>query len=122
MGKLQKEIDSVVGRSRLPSLNDKPNLGYLEAVANEVQRIVGVAFMGIFRIAKADITIGGQNPNGSKWVIPKNTIFTGALHEMMRDPDYFEKPTEFLPERFLDENGNYQPHEKLVPFGNGKRS
>ena len=34
------------------SLSDKPNLSYFEAVANEVQRIVGVAFMGIFRMAK----------------------------------------------------------------------
>ena len=34
------------------SLNDKTNLPYLEAVANEVQRIVGIAFTGIFRIAK----------------------------------------------------------------------
>ena len=28
----------------------------------------------------------------------------------------------FLPCRFLDENGKYRPHEKLVPFGIGKRS
>ena len=113
------------------SLNDKPNLSYLEATLNEVQRIVGVAYMGIFRVAKVkyksnlcemlfivskcnifrnrqsyntmlylfqtDITIG--NSSNEKWLIPKNTIFTGALHEMMRDPDYFENPTDFLPER-----------------------
>ena len=56
----------------------------------------------IFICLQADITIGGptdEDPNGVKWVIPKGTIFTGALHEMMRDPEYFEKPTEFLPER-----------------------
>jgi len=118
--KLHDEIISMVGKSRLPSLNDKPNLSYLEATLNEVQRIVGVAFMGIPRLAKTDITIG--NSSNEKWIIPKNAIFTGALHEMMRDPDYFENPTDFLPERFLDENGKYRPHEKLVPFGIGKRS
>ena len=36
----------------MPSLNDKQNLSYLEATLNEVQRIVGVAYMGIFRVAK----------------------------------------------------------------------
>ena len=36
------------------SLNDKPNLSYLEATLNEVQRIVGVAFMGIPRLAKVN--------------------------------------------------------------------
>jgi len=118
--KLQEEIDSVVGKSRLPSLNDKPNLSYLEATLNEVQRIVGVAYMGIFRVAKTDITIGESSEK--KWLIPKNTIFTGALHEMMRDPDYFDNPTQFMPERFLGEDGKYKSHEKLVPFGIGKRS
>jgi len=123
--KLQKEIDAVVGKSRLPSLNDKPDLSYLEAVSYEVQRIVGVAYMGIFRMAKTDLTIGGPksgDPTGVEWVIPKNTIFTGALHEMMRDPEYFDNPTEFVPERFLDDNGKFHPDEKLVPFGIGKRS
>ena len=46
---------------------------------------------------QADITIGDSC--GKKWLIPKNTIFTGALHEMMRDPDYFDNPTKFMPER-----------------------
>ena len=29
---------------------------------------------------------------------------------------------DIFPCRFLDENGKYRPHEKLVPFGIGKRS
>ena len=37
------------------SLKDKPNLSYLEATLNEVQRIVGVAYMGIFRVAKVEL-------------------------------------------------------------------
>ena len=36
------------------SLNDKPDLSYFEATLNEVQRIVGLAYMGIFRIAKVN--------------------------------------------------------------------
>lgn len=34
------------------SLDDKQNLSYFEAVSNEVQRIMGLAYTGIFRIAK----------------------------------------------------------------------
>ena len=34
------------------SLSDKPSLPYLEAVAYEVQRIVGIAYMSIFRMAR----------------------------------------------------------------------
>ena len=39
--KVQQEIDSVIGRNRAPSMDDKPNLPYLEAVVHETQRIVG---------------------------------------------------------------------------------
>ena len=39
----------------IDSLNDKPNLSYFEATLNEVQRIVGLAYMGIFRIAKVNL-------------------------------------------------------------------
>ena len=34
----QKEIDSVVGRDRLPDLNDCESLPYLQCVVNEVMR------------------------------------------------------------------------------------
>ena len=41
-------------RISIDSLNDKPDLSYFEATLNEVQRIVGLAYMGIFRIAKVN--------------------------------------------------------------------
>ena len=43
---------TIINNNISNSLNDKPNLSYLEATLNEVQRIVGVAYMGIFRVAK----------------------------------------------------------------------
>lgn len=42
----QQEIDSVIGRDRLPSLADRENLPYVEAVVNEVLRINPVAPLG----------------------------------------------------------------------------
>ena len=38
MAKAQKEIDRVVGRDRLPSIEDKPNLPYVRSIAAEVLR------------------------------------------------------------------------------------
>ena len=35
------------------------------------------------------------------------------------DPKVFLKPTEFQPERFLDEAGNLKMPEKYNPFGMG---
>ena len=42
-------------RISIDSLNDKPHLSYFEATLNEIQRIVGLAYMGIFRIAKVNL-------------------------------------------------------------------
>ena len=35
----QKELDSVVGRDRLPDLSDRESLPYLQCVVNEVMRL-----------------------------------------------------------------------------------
>lgn len=37
--RVQQEIDEVVGRGRLPSVKDKPQLIYTEATIMEIQRL-----------------------------------------------------------------------------------
>ena len=41
----------------------------------------------------------------------------------MHDPDIFDDPEIFKPERFLDSNGNYllTRHPGFIPFGMGRR-
>ena len=59
--KLQQEIDTVLGRDRPPSMEDKPSLPYLEAVVHETQRIVGLAFQGVPRMARRNMKLGGYD-------------------------------------------------------------
>ena len=40
----------------------------------------------------------------------------------MNDPENFENPDQFLPERHLDENGNFLPNAKVCSFSVGKRN
>ena len=47
--KAQAEIDAVVGRERLPTLADRPNLPYVEAIMSETLRWGPVAPMGEYR-------------------------------------------------------------------------
>jgi cytochrome P450 len=38
LAKAQEELDTVVGRNRLPALEDRPNLPYIEAILTELAR------------------------------------------------------------------------------------
>ena len=44
--KAQAEIDNVIGRDRLPTFEDRPNLPYVDALVKEVLRWGPVAPMG----------------------------------------------------------------------------
>ena len=55
--------------------------------------------------------------------IPKDTIIYPQLRYIMRDPDYWNKPEEFYPERFIEKCDDGKTiltkEERLVPFGIG---
>lgn len=44
--KARAEIDTIVGRDRLPTLADRPNLPYVEAIVSEMMRWAPVVPMG----------------------------------------------------------------------------
>ena len=54
-----EEIDSVVPRTRLPSLDDKPNLPYTEASMTELMRWRTMAPLGIPRQTTCDTEVDG---------------------------------------------------------------
>ncbi len=57
--KVQEEIDRVIGRSREPSIADKANMPYTEAVLHEILRFGDIVPMNGLRVADKDTTIGG---------------------------------------------------------------
>ncbi len=62
--KVQEEIDRVVGGSRQPSLSDKDNMPYTNAVIHEIQRIGNIIPINVVRATVEDTKIG-------KYSIPK---------------------------------------------------
>ena len=38
----------------------------------------------------------------------------------MRDPEHYESPDTFWPERYIDESGHFIKDERVIPFGIGK--
>jgi cytochrome P450 len=46
--KIQGELDSVIGRERLPTFEDRPNLPFIDAVCKETMRWRPVTPLGVF--------------------------------------------------------------------------
>ncbi|XP_046400219.1 methyl farnesoate epoxidase-like [Ischnura elegans] len=117
--KVHEELDRVVGRDRIPTVDDKPNLPYLNAVLYEVQRICNVAAQSILHRSTEDSEFMGYS-------IPKGSMLLFNLRSLHMDKKYWGDPEVFRPERFLVPGVNGGPTTVridpwLVPFGLGRR-
>ncbi|ESK87137.1 cytochrome p450 [Moniliophthora roreri MCA 2997] len=119
--KAQEELDTVVGRGRIPTLQDMENLPYMRAVVKEVLRWRPPGPMGVFHASlEDDIYEGYYIPKGS-WVI--TNILSMNHDTAMYGPD----PDIFRPERFMKEDGTHKaspPDTKDIghySFGFGRR-
>ncbi|XP_078619282.1 steroid 17-alpha-hydroxylase/17,20 lyase-like isoform X2 [Branchiostoma floridae x Branchiostoma japonicum] len=114
--KVAAELDSVVGRDRLPELSDREATPYTEAIFHEVMRMASMDPVSLPHATTVDTTLRGyQIPKGT-WILPN----LWALHH---DPDTWGDPDVFRPERFLDESGKPIPKPAaLMPFGVGRRA
>jgi len=116
--KLQQEIDSVIG-GRKPTLADRPNMPYVEATIMETLRFLSHVPMALPHKAIVDTTVCGYR-------VPKGTTVYPHLWAMHHDDTFWEKPTEFHPEHFLDDKGcllepDHIRRRRLMPFGAGRR-
>ncbi|XP_076330676.1 cytochrome P450 2J4-like [Tachypleus tridentatus] len=114
--RVQKEIDSVIGRERLPSWDDNVHFHYTQAVLYEVQRWQTIVPLSLLRYTNEDSTVQGYN-------IPKGTTVINNIWAVHNDPRYWKKPNEFFPEHFLSQDGTtFVKSEYFIPFCVGKRS
>ncbi|OSD07978.1 cytochrome P450 [Trametes coccinea BRFM310] len=116
--KAQAEIDQVVGHERLPTLDDRPALPYIEAILNECLRWGPPIPLALPHRLTKDDTYRGMR-------IPKNTLVFANVWRMTRDPELFPHPDEFMPERYLnlpaDDPEAKQRDPRNTVFGFGRR-
>ncbi|XP_040824283.1 cytochrome P450 1A2 [Ochotona curzoniae] len=115
--KIQKELDTVIGRARKPQLSDRPKLPYLEAFILELFRHSSFVPFTIPHSTTRDTTLNGFH-------IPKGSCVFINQWQINQDPKVWGDPSEFRPERFLTANGmaiNKPLSEKVTLFGMGKR-
>ncbi|CAG0925188.1 unnamed protein product, partial [Notodromas monacha] len=107
--RIQEEIDNVVGKDRLPNSEDRVRMPYTEAVLWEIWRHKTIVPLGVDRRASKDVEFVGYQ-------IPKGTIMTTMIYAIHHDPDNFEHPEVFNPDRFLTESGQLIKNPKIMPF------
>lgn len=120
--KAREEIDRVVGRTRLVTEADTPNLPYIQAVVKEAFRLHPAVPL-VIRKCVRECRVGEHE-------IPVGAMLVVNNWAIGRDPHYWECPSDFRPERFLQSHGEGSnsskldirgQHFELLPFGTGRR-
>ena len=106
--RLEEEVDVVLG-DRSPTQADLENLGYTQAVVRESLRLYPPAWYTPRTSVEDDSIEGVRIPAGSHVVI--------LQYLMHRDPQHWDEPDRFRPERFLDS----KDHPAYMPYGWGPR-
>ncbi|XP_023151752.1 cytochrome P450 2J4-like [Amphiprion ocellaris] len=112
--RVQAEIDAVIGSSRQPSMTDRENMPYTDAVIHEIQRKANIFPLNAARMANRDTTL-------DKYTIPKGTIVLATLNSVLHDESMWETPHSFNPQHFLDKDSKFRKREAFLPFSAGKR-
>ncbi|KAL0063098.1 hypothetical protein AAF712_010006 [Marasmius tenuissimus] len=113
--KAQTEIDTVIGNDRLPGIEDRGQLPYIDALVKEVFRWNSVVPLGVpHRSVQDDVHEG--------YFIPKGSLIIPNIWKMTHDSGNYPNPMEFNPERFLPVDGQpKQPDPRHQCFGFGRR-
>ncbi|KAM0953990.1 putative flavonoid 3',5'-hydroxylase [Dioscorea sansibarensis] len=110
------EMDAVIGRDRLLEESDIPNLPYLKAICKETLRKHPSTPLSLPHYSFQSCEVEG-------YYIPANTRLLINIWGIGRDPNVWERPLEFDPERFLSGAGaKIEPNGsdfELIPFGAG---
>ncbi|PCH38756.1 cytochrome P450 [Wolfiporia cocos MD-104 SS10] len=115
--KAQKEIDEVLGNSRLPDFSDRPLLPYLECLIRETYR-----WRPPVPLATVHLLICDDEYRGYR--IPKDTIVIPNVWSMSRNAALYPDPERFYPERFeeMDELTRDSADPRRYIFGFGRRT
>ena len=99
-----------------PGLKHRSALPYLRATLTEAFRRGSPVPIPIPHRVTADTKLCGYD-------IPKDTTVFINLWGINHDPDWWDEPFKFKPERFLDERGEFVPLSSMsyLPFSTGRR-
>ncbi len=109
--KMREEIEQVLGTEKEIKMMQIPQLKYVTMAAKEILRLYPPAWIVTRECIQEDEIGGYKIPVGSNMMI--------SIFQMHRSEKFWDKPNNFIPERFEDEKNI----SKFVyfPFGGGPR-
>ncbi len=113
--RIHKELDEAIGPGMQPCYDDRIKTPYTEAVIHEVMRLGNLTDRGVPHVVTKDCYLNSGH------FLPRGTIVFCWTTPVHMDPKHFLQPHKFDPTRFIDDNGKFKPHPRLIPFGLGKR-
>ena len=111
--KFHDELDEVLG-GRPPAMADLPKLKFTEQIAKEAMRLYPPAY-GLGREAISDCEIGGYQ-------VPAGTQVFVFQWVTQRDARFFDRPDDFVPDRWTSDFEESLPKYAYFPFGGGPRA
>ncbi|KAH7865335.1 hypothetical protein Vadar_005309 [Vaccinium darrowii] len=115
MKKAQEEVRRVVGKKSKVDEHDIAQMEYLKCVVKETLRLHPPAPFLVPRESSRSAKLGGYD-------IPQKTRVFINVWAIQRDPNYWDNPEEFLPERFADNPIDFRGQDfQFIPFGAGRR-
>ena len=112
---VQSQLDDVVGRDRMPDLDDRPNLPLVLATIMETLRLGNVAETVLPHYTLSDTTLAGYR-------VPKDTVVITNLMAVYLDSSLWENPNSFDPSRHIDSDGQLITNSgNFLPFSAGRR-
>ncbi|XP_071137185.1 cytochrome P450 2C3-like [Mytilus edulis] len=109
------ELLCTIPTDRPPTMADKLNLPFCEAVIAETQRLANILPFALPHAATEDVMIG-------KFKILKGSFVIPNLSSVAHDEELFPDHLKFDPLRFIDKQGKFYGQERIVPFSLGKRT
>ncbi|XP_058104060.1 cytochrome P450 71A9-like [Magnolia sinica] len=115
MKKAREEVWRIVGEKKTVEDEDLHQLNYLKLVLKEVLRLHPPVPLLVPRECNEKCNINGYD-------VPLKTRLFVNVWAIMRDPQFWENPDEFWPERFTDQQFDFTGQNfQYIPFGSGRR-
>ncbi|KAM5152288.1 cytochrome P450 2K1-like [Mantella aurantiaca] len=113
--KIQEEIQTHIKQGQMPTVDDRRNMPYTEAVIHEIQRFTNIIPLNVSHATPSDVYFRG-------YCIPKGTEVIPFLTSVLYDKTQWETPYKFNPNHFLDTTGKFVKRDAFMPFSAGRRA